>query len=378
MEVCETCGVPLLVSREHRWEANGVISLTRSPRNRMVFFESESIDGLFQGIEELIGVPIGHIVIESRSRETRRYIERSFPPEVREVMQSALQSKEKGPADRVEAITPEDRERLMAIMKSITLNIIDISRAYGYGDQRPSELWESGDEHPWRTQLIRNPYSLLFIAADNVGSVEAFEGSDMQGKWEEVGENDYRISVFPGKHPIELKERLKRRRYDFKTGDIQYERCAACGIPLEVARRRWNLKEGTIIDPDTGRRMALFGPFAVDSIFEDLESELGEAIPEAVVEAQRRYIKSAWGGEKWRRSMADFRYMIALRGLGNLVRFEGDREGLGLTIQNSCLHLPMIGTIQALVELAYRAERSTYRWEISDDGDLNVHIRVKI
>ncbi len=78
-ERCGKCGVPLLVSSEFDWQDNGVISLKRSPHNRVALFESRIIDNLFKGIEELIGMSVEHIVIESRRREVKRYIERSFP-----------------------------------------------------------------------------------------------------------------------------------------------------------------------------------------------------------------------------------------------------------------------------------------------------------
>jgi len=66
--------------------------------------------------------------------------------------------------------------------------------------------------------------------------------------------------------------------------------------------------------------------------------------------------------------------MIALRGLGNLTLFEGDRNHLSLKIENSCLHLPMVGTIQALVELVYGKDSSTVRWDLCEDDDLNVTV----
>ena len=124
-------------------------------------------------------------------------------------------------------------------------------------------------------------------------------------------------------------------------------------------------------------RTAIFGPSPIDAIFDDLEVELGEAIPETVIEAQRRYIKSAWGVERWNRSGATFQKMIALRGLGNQVEFEGDRDHLTMKIENSCLHLPIIGTIQALVEMAYGVESSSCEWELTDNGDLNLTISVR-
>jgi hypothetical protein len=360
MEKCEYCGVPSLIGQGHRWEPNGVISLAGSPHNRMVFFDCEIIDEVFRGIERLLGMPIEHIIIESRARETKRYIERIYPPETWKV------SEGNGQGDG------EGRERLRETIRNIGQNIIDIGHVYGYGHTWRSDLWDKGDPYPWRVQIVREPYSILFAAADNLGSIEVMEGIDMWVRYEEIERDTYRVEVYPGDHPVELKQRLKRRRYSFKPGDMDYERCPECGLPLEVARRNWDPENGLITDPDTGRRMALFGPLGVDAIFDDLEEELGGVIPDTVIEAMRRYIRIAWAVEEWRRDAENFRRMIALRGLGNLVSFEGDRSHLTLTVENSALHLPMVGAIQALVEMAYRVDRSQVEWELAEDGDLTV------
>ena len=55
IERCDECGVPLQIGRDFRWHGNGVIALANSSANRMVLFESDLIDNLFKGIEELIG-----------------------------------------------------------------------------------------------------------------------------------------------------------------------------------------------------------------------------------------------------------------------------------------------------------------------------------
>jgi hypothetical protein len=325
------------------------------------------------GIEELIGMPIEHIVIESRCRETKKYIERVFPSEVRRQLGLGDEAGEEGGLPPTE----EERETGIAISKSLTLSVIDVARVYGYGDQWLSDNWEKGDEHPWRSAFMRNPYSLLLSMADILGSVEAFEQISMRVRYEKTADDTYKLTVYPGEHPLELTGRLSRIRYDFKPGDIQYERCSECGVPEVVGCYTWDLEEGTITDPDTGRRMAIFGPHSIDSIFNDLESELGEAVPEMVIEAQRRYIKSAWSRDEWRRRAPDFQHLLALRGLGNLVDFKGDREHLTVTLQNSCLHLPMVGIVQALVEMAYRADNSTYKWDFSEDGDLTVTVDIQ-
>jgi len=366
MDRCGTCQAPLFVSQRLSWDPEGVISIVGSPHNRMVFFESECIDQIFRGIEDLIGSPIEHIVIESRARETRRYIEKIYPGE--EVYYERV---------RDETLSQKEREEAKEHIRALTQSIIDIGKVYGYGDTRMSDLWERDYPYPWRVQVTRDPYSLLFTVADNLGSVEACEGRDMWAGYQEIGENTYRIEVYEGEHPVGLKERLQRKKYGLKPGDIGYARCSECGLPLEVSRHRWDLERGVILDPGTGRRRAFFGPLSVDAIFHDLEEELGEYIPEKVIEAMRRYCRVAWAGEEWRRDADTFREMIALRGLGNLTSFRGDREHLEVLVQNPALHLPLVGAIQALVELAYRAEGSNVDWELKEDGDLGVDVRLK-
>src|SRR5450756_1493854 len=124
-------------------------------------------------------------------------------------------------------------------------------------------------------------------------TVEAFEQRDMRVKYEKVWDDIYLVSTVPGEHPIELADRLKRKVYKTKPGDISYERCSECGVPQGVAHCRWNLEEGTIIDPETERRMAFFDSAAIDTVFDDLETELGESRaggdhrgPEALWEAE--------------------------------------------------------------------------------------------
>ncbi len=95
---------------------------------------------------------------------------------------------------------------------------------------------------------------------------------------------------------------------------------------LEVAHLEWDLDEGTVHDPESGRRMALIGPFSMDSVLHDLEAELGPSIPEVVVEAQRKYVKSRIEGGYWRHGGTTFNRLAAIRGVGNITRFEADEN----------------------------------------------------
>ena len=370
VERCGVCGIPVMVSKEFNWNDSGTITLKRSPTSRMVFFESDSTDELFKGIEGLIGFSIVNLVIESKSRDTKGYIERLLTP----LMSGFLPEQWRGSLGEMNHMTDDQKAASLAVIQSVTQNMTDLSRIYGYGDQKLGADWESGGDYPWRAQMYHNPYSLIFAAADNLGAGEVFEKTEMWVRWEDLGGDTYNIVTYPAQHPVDLKERLKRKRYDLKPGEILFERCSGCGVPQEIAKLEYSLRDGTYVNPDTGWRMALFSPAPIDAIFDDLEAELGEAVPEAVIEAQRSYIKSAWGVERWNRSGENFQKIIAVRGLGNQVKFDGNANHLAMNIENSCLHLPIIGTVQALVELAYRADSSRVEWEVQEDGDLDLDV----
>ncbi len=366
IERCEACGVPVMIGQELRWGDNGVITLANSPRNRMVFFESNTIDNMFRGIEEIIGEPIEPLVIESRRRETRRFMERNFPFEVRNV--NLL-----GDVDMKVDGSPYSRsimESFTRLRRDLTERVTAIGSVFGYGNISLSDKWERGEDYPWRTQVIRNPYSVPLWVADTLGTVEAFEGVDMTVRYEEIGEDTMRVSTFPGEHPLELEKRLKRRHYDFKPGRLSYERCPECDIPLEISRYGWNLKEGIITASDTGRRVAILGPLALEAILDDLETIHGKPIVEAAVEAQRRFVRSRVSVEESKSLASSFGSLMAPRGLGNVVRFEADERHAGAAIENSCIHFMVIGIAQALYELALGRESSSLEWELAEDGDL--------
>jgi hypothetical protein len=368
MEVCGTCHVPRIISSMFDWGDNGIISISDSPKARMVFYESDNIDSMFRGVEEVIGAPIEHIVMERKRRDTRRFMERVFPEKIERL--ASILGGEK--VDKVSSVDAALRQEILEIGDLVNSQATSIGMVYGYGDIKFSDLWEFWDRFPWRTQIIRKPYSMIFFSADMLATVEAFEQRDMRVKYEKVWEDIYLMSTIPGEHPIELAERLKRKSHAVKPGDVTYDRCPECGIPAGVARCNWNLEEGTIIDSDTDRRMAFFDPAAMDIVFDDLEAELGEAVPAAIIEAHRRTWKQSMSPDNWRRSGYDFKSWAAMRGMGNITAFKADEKRLAFTIENPSMHLALVGMAIALYELAWGAEGSTHEWHRTDDGDLVV------
>ncbi len=349
MRRCARCGVPTLVGSELTWKDNGVIVQTKDPDHRMLFYESENLDHLFRGIEEIIGVPIGHIVIESKRREVREYVERLMPAPVRKAARYV---------------------GLRAMIRRLSVT----GMAYGYGNVRLSGKRVRFRDDDYVSMLISNPHSLYFFCGESLGAWEAIDGRESWVRYEEVAPNSYEVTTYIAPHPVELAERLQPPRYAYRPGGAKLDRCPSCGVPAAVASCRWDTMTGTITDPSTGRRMAVFGPAGLEAVLADLESELGEAIPETVIEAQRRYTVRTLRHEELEGGTEGFREMLAVRGLGFLEELNLGEEGLRLLLHNACVPLLMAGLFQGAYEVFSGKEGSRVEWSMSGEGDLEVRV----
>lgn len=348
--VCEKCGVPLLVGKEQRWGDNGVLAQASHADHRMIFYESDNIDDLFARVEQMIGVPVEHIVIESKARDVKDYVESMMSPLSRK-------------AGR------------MLGTNMLVKRLSTTGRAYGYGDISLVSRDKDEEGRETITMSVRNPHSILLFCGESLGAWEAIQGRDHRVEWEKVGEDEYHVTNSPGSHPVELHGMLARRRFPQKPGDVSLDRCPKCGVPEIVGACDWDAVNGTVFDRASGRRMALIGPAGLEAIFDDLTSELGDAIPEAVVEAQRRHVREVMAERSWMGDSPTYREMLAVRGLGNLRTFEADRDRMQVTIENPCLTLMTAGTLQAMFEIGAARQASSCEFEVKDDGDLCLEVK---
>jgi hypothetical protein len=349
IKLCKECGVPLMVSREHTWHDNGIITQTADPDHRMIFFESANIDGLFGGVEEILGLSIEKIVLESKRREVKEYVEK---------MMSPLTLK---------------AAKYVGIGKVID-KLSKNGRAFGYGEIGLVDRRRKNDEGDFVTMSVRNPHSVLFFAGEVLGAWEAIDGREHYVEHEQVADDTFHITCRPGPHPIELQERLQVRHFKYKPGDIVYDRCSTCDVPSGVGKYNWNLEAGTITHPENDRRMAIFSPLGMEAILDDLEAELGDAIPEVVIEAQRRHVRATMDDLSWLGDRERYRRMMGFRGLCNITYFQREEGKVSITMENPCVPLLAVGQTQGMVELAAGADSSAYEFERAPDGSLSVEI----
>ncbi|MEW6554563.1 MAG: hypothetical protein AB1384_09780 [Actinomycetota bacterium] len=135
-----------------------------------------------------------------------------------------------------------------------------------------------------------------------------------------------------------------------------------------------DLEEGTIYDPGTGRRMAAFSPESIEAILKDIGKEMGGDLADAVIDAQRRFVRRMLGRDDALIGQPGFRDKAGLRGLGYIRELEPERKHSMVHIENPCLPLFMVGISQALFEMGLENESANRRWEIRPDGDLVIEL----
>jgi len=350
---CPECHVPDTFVQAHEWLNNGDIVQRASHENRLAFFECENFDPLFENIGEIIGVSIEHLIINITARAFERYLEQIITPEIREMIQS----------------------------KKIDTNIIvkmiaNLAQIAGHGKYEWIGYRYENDADDFAKQRVTEPFSVILAAGGFAGAIAASVGGEHGVTYEEVEPGVYELTTGWSKYPAVLKEKLRLGRYVHKDGQIELERCGTCGGPKKLSEFQWLLDRGIIVNRQTGRRMAMLGPAMLDTIFTALEAEIDETIPQVVVEAQRRFVKTGFYPLDILKSEEELRTNLALRGLGNLRHLDYGQERIRLRVDNTCLHLLFIGMVQGTFELTSGKE-SKLEWERSKEGDLEMEVTAK-
>ncbi len=349
-QVCADCGVPRYITSEHDWLDSGVIVQKRQRKTRLAFIESENLDPLYAGIGDLVGQPIEQIVAHVSRRMTFGYIKYLLPQDVVEMVKSRNMK-----------------------MELVIDKVLQISQIMGFGKPTFAGIRYQGDEADYLTLLLEKPYSLPLFLGNIVGTVEALTGRENSFSCQEIRPGIHEVKVFPGEHSKEFRKKMYMEEYHYRQGSIRWERCSTCGGPAALREFRWEQENGIIRSAVTGRRMAILGPGMLDPVFEELEREIGEAVPRTVIEAQRRFAKTGFYSVKEFGDVEAMRVQLALRGLGSLEEMKLSRRGMSLQVKDSALHLMVIGLAQGIYELAFGMD-TRVEWEISGNRDLRVRV----
>jgi hypothetical protein len=346
-DLCPECGVPLLITAGCLWRSDGTLVVSTDTTWRSAFVDSENLSPVYARINQVIGIPIDHLIMDIFRKGTVEFISHIMPREVMEAAKSGLLD-------------------MRAFAETIAVN----SYLFGLGANELMDL--NPDEY--LVGRVTEPFCIQQVAGMLAGSCEAMTGGLVEATYREVLPDVYELTArFTEEHDEGLEGRLQPRRYSQREGDIELERCVSCGSPKALSRFSWNLTLGKINDAVTSRRMVLIGPELQDLLFEEFEAELGDTIPRVVVEAQKEFVKNGSYSIEEISDQDDFRTQLALKGMGNLRRLHVVKKGLRMRLDNASNYLMTIGMIQGLFEMAFGGE-SFVDWEISENGDLEVEV----
>ncbi len=343
-EKCSLCNIPLRFSRLNNWNTDGTITQTSNPDHRLFFYDAAGFDRLFNNVSSLIGVPIDNIVIDSKRKATLDYLD-------------AMISGTTGAVLRTFA-----RRRAYAMIATTAAMM-----GYGHYELRDFK----------RGKHIKvygeNVYCAPLISADLIAVFNFIERLPADLRIEEEAGGKM-ITVKQGEQfDKERASRIEYRKIPSKPGALHIERCPECETPIDFRRFSWATERGTITDNETGRDMALMGPNEIDSIFLELEAELGPEINRAIVEGQCRYVREELQERETSQGGGYLTRQLALRGMGNLIHFELGAGRLKAEVENASPYLMVAGLIKGIYE-AVTGKDSECEYRLEDDGTLFVNV----
>ncbi len=348
LDCCQKCGVPSHITSEHVWLNNGVIVQSRDSRNRMVFIDESSIEPVFRGIEKIIGVPLEQILIAAKRKAVKPYLDSLIPNMTKELL----------------------RKREMS-WKPINEAFITQASLTGYGKYEVADSRFEKDAEDYIVENISEPYSVPLAAGDMTGAFELLFDCQLATECREISPKLYELKCQVAPHDQAMDGRMHFRQFPLKEGDVELESCESCGGPAALSQYTWYPERGVILNDTNGTRMVLTG-MELDAIFTELENELGEAIPSAVIEAKRQVARNSLYPIEGRSRRA-MQIDLALRGMGNMVELRSNEKGLHMKIENAFLHLIQIGVVQGLYEKALDVD-TRLEWEFSEQGDLEIDL----
>lgn len=351
VNLCPECNIPEPFGQGQVWLNNGDIVQKVNPEARLGFIECENLDPLFANIGDIIGMNIEKMVVNLTARGTEKYMSSLVPAVVKEM----VQAKQMDPG-------------------TFVAPVVVFCHIVGFGKYEVIDSRYERDEDDYSITRIEAPFSVPEAAGAIAGVLSATVGGEHAVTYREVSPGIYEFRTSWTEYPEELVEKLQTSRYQHRDADIELERCATCGLPKALSGFNWLLDRGLIVNRHSKRRMAVLGPELLDVLFMALEAELGEDIPAAVVEAQRRFVRTGFFSIDELSDEGDFRLQLALRGMGNLRELKMGTQGMHLRVDNAACNLLLVGMVQGLFEMIFDVS-SSVEWELSAGGDLEVEVK---
>ncbi len=348
---CKRCGTPQNFGKLIRWTAGGTIAAEKVPDIRLFFIEVDELLNLLSYLGELLGMPIDNILIESERSIGEELVNMSLPGGLVRFVRSI-----------------PDLFQLQAFAKVAVKHIASYARAMGYGSVTMIEY-----EGKRRSLMrVRNPHCLPLIIGDCVGAFQGILGVNMAATWKK--ENGTTLIEF--KRTDDKPYQVPIRRMGFVPGEVDLQRCPACGVPLPVSENfEWDMLNGIITNRRTAYREVFLSVEGVNAILAEMERELGEEVPRMIARRQAEMMRERMSKRNLEEEGGIWSLFeeLKMRGMGNMVEVEEAGRQLRVKVENPFNDALVAGRVAGYYE-AVEETGSRMTWSLSDEGYLAIAV----
>ncbi|MDY6795767.1 MAG: hypothetical protein SWK76_10920 [Actinomycetota bacterium] len=294
--VCSNCGLPQGIGKGNVWHSNGVITASYPPHIRGTLYDTDEQNTLFPALSERIDFDVTPLVIEGKRKDGKRYTDSL----IRNL--NAL-GKDTSPM------------RIYSMMtRFITYWGLGVSEIMKYreGERLTIEMSDA--------------YSYPLCMGDWAGIFEAVERKRGEASWrDEKVHRIMDITAVEGEPAMEerIEQEVELGIPYVEEGDLHYQMCPECGVPLEISRQfKWDADMSFIEEIDSGKRFVLHNTNGIVAVLRVLSEELGEEINEIITEISRHYAHDYYSGLENATSMDAELMKFPLRSWGRLASLQ--------------------------------------------------------
>jgi hypothetical protein len=351
MKYCPRCGVPRTLISEHRWDSNGVISLTRDPTHRMVMIDNEALNNILSSISGTIGMELDDIVVEAKRRSGKHFMD-------------AVLSGVKGVIAR-NLISTKVYQQL-----SDQIRILGLGSAEVVGYKR----------HWYLEGVATDTYGPAMLAGDICGAFESVERCVAEVRFDR---DDGSVHFVVNRAERERPEYSDRFRYQVspcRKGNNIFELCPVCRAPDELGKKySFDMDRGVIHEEKTGHRVVLTGVMTLNNLFGELAAELGGEIPEMIMSIEKERVRDVILSKEASRDTTEKGYMrylktLELKGMGNGVFASVSPSEVKVRVHNPYYEPLIAGFLAGFFEATTR-RAAAVEWTEAVDGYTDVSIR---
>jgi len=348
-KVCQACGVPLSITRNHSWERDGRI-LSRGSLQRMVIVERKIVGGLLDRARERLGAEVMDTFVQAKAMDAFRYT------------RSLL-----GLWGRI-MVTRDLRRRYIYDF------LCQQSRNLGMADARVVDY-----RRGWSLVIACSQcYSEQLFQGDILGAVVACEDKGgLVRSFREGGEILFEVSLtgddhhgIGGGYPFSWEPAVP--------GNRRFRRCSACGAPFSVSFLAWDMGRGLVVDTFSGEPVVFLDAASINVVHREMLARHGESVDGLLARGIKKLVDELLPGLQWKRRLPEDRvrdlFFLAYRGMGNPVCTEPAGDGILVRVENP-FNYPVVAGITA--SFIGRGNDVEWEWRKAGPGVLEVWVEAR-